>query len=746
MGFSKACSQVLRLLQIYYPIPYSIQPGIIVVTNKSGKKSKLWKILWKSTKYFAAFGMILFLWRLQVLFQTWKNNRDLEQLGILVAGFSIIMCGYSTIQMLETHGNSFIYLVAQYLTQTELNKQKDLIRPKTLRRHPNRWIRPSMKEVLIYELSFVSVTTYPLVVSAVPLLRNYDPLVKLFSTEFASDPTNPSLLTKIFASLIYFKVIMHTAPLFLVVLLASMVCLDSTLQMSRQLQLLVNKPTMSVSKVRFKQLLMQYRILELLTSLGRLCTGDYLANLVVIGVIQASGLGYITLMYYKLLPFMLYLASVCITLAVFTIIFLLVTLASIPYKNGEAFKLGCKRNMFLCRRERACNKVQRYLQLFFPVPYSIQPGILVVTNESAERSTLYQILCNCTKSFMGFAIILILWRIHALNKSWEKHEDLEQLGMVVAMLAIMVCVYSMFQMMDTHKKAFVYLMSQILKCQEFESHENLRRRTQAESHRRIKLLFEDILVYELSIVFVTAYPLLLSILPLMRNYEPIVTLLSILFTEDGTKVCLTIKIFSSVSYLLAAMHAAPVFLSLLLAAVVVGEATLRMSYQLQLIVNRRVESISKVRFRQLIRQYRILQLLIAAVREISRDFLFIVAVCAVTEASCFGYISILCYNQLPFIFYIASAFLTMAIFIVGCILITLASTPYRNCAYFKLGYTRNILLSKKERYELRACPDIGFSFGFVSIAKEKLAIELLNIVLNNIASIALLGSFKRLKS
>ncbi|CAL8132300.1 unnamed protein product [Orchesella dallaii] len=391
MGFSKACNRVLRHLQIFYPIPYSIQPGIIIVTNKSDKKSKCWKIFWKSTKYFAALGMILLLWRLQILFQTWKKNEDLEQLGIIVAGISMALCGYSSFQMLDTHGESFVHLVSQYLKHNESNKQEDLNRPKPLRRHPNRWIRPSMKKVLIYELSFAVVTTYPLVVSALPLLRNYDPMVTLFSTVFEDDPTNPSLLTKIIVSLIYFKASMHAAPLFLVVLLASLLALESTLQMSRQLQLLVNKRTKSVSKLRFKPLLLQYRILQLLTSLARLCTGDFLANLVVVGVIQASGLGYIVLMFYKLLPFIVYMACVCITLTVYTIIFLLITFASVPYRSGEAFKLGCKRNLILSRREkyelRSCS----------PIGFSI--GFKRIVTEGVALA-ISDVILNCTATLV----------------------------------------------------------------------------------------------------------------------------------------------------------------------------------------------------------------------------------------------------------------------------------------------------------------------------------------------------------
>ncbi|CAL8132294.1 unnamed protein product [Orchesella dallaii] len=278
-----------------------------------------------------------------------------------------------------------------FLKHNELSNQKDLNLPKPLRRHQKRWIRPSMKEVLIYELSFGVVTSYPLVVSALPLLRNYEPVVMLFSTVFENDPTNPSFLTKIIVSLIYFKASMHAAPLFLEVLLGSLVALESTLQMSHQLQLLVNKRTRSVSKLRFKLLLMQYRILELLTSFSRICTGDFLAILVVIGVIQASGLGYIALMFYKLLPFYLYMACVCITLAVFTIIFLLITFASVPYRHGEAFKLGCKRNMILSRREkyelRSCS----------PMGFSI--GFKRIVTEGVALA-ISDVISNCTASLV----------------------------------------------------------------------------------------------------------------------------------------------------------------------------------------------------------------------------------------------------------------------------------------------------------------------------------------------------------
>ncbi|CAL8124362.1 unnamed protein product [Orchesella dallaii] len=391
MGFSKASNQVLRHLQIFYPIPYSIQPGIIVVTNKSGKQSTLWKILWKSTKYFAAFGIILFLWRLQVLFQTWKKKKDLEQLGIIVALLSMIICGYSTIQMLETHGKFFLYVMAEYLKYMESHNQKDLNRQKTPRRHSHRWIRPSMKEILVYEMSFIVVTTYPLVVSALPLLRNYDPFVTLFSMVFGNDPNNPSLVTKMIASLIHLKVKMHTSPLFLAALLSAMVAAESTVQISHQLQLLVNKRTRSAAKIQFEELLKQYRILQLLTSFCRQFSGDLLAILVAVGVIQASGLGYISLMYYKHLPFFLYIACVFITGTVFTIIFLFVTLASIPYRNGEAFKLGCKRYLVLSRRARY------ELRSCSPIGFSIGCNRIVTEGVALAIS---DVILNCTASLV----------------------------------------------------------------------------------------------------------------------------------------------------------------------------------------------------------------------------------------------------------------------------------------------------------------------------------------------------------
>jgi len=386
---------------------------------------------------------------------------------------------------------------------------------------------------------------------------------------------------------------------------------------------------------------------------------------------------------------------------------------------------------------KTIQNVQMFLQKFVTFPYYISqqnPETLKVIDEPFNKSKSAKLVWYTTKTFIRFLLLLPLWRLKVLFSLWKKEKDLEQLGMNLTLSCIMICGLSSYRMLEQHKKAFCYAVTEAFK---------LSASVQSQVAQRLHFNYskEEILVYYLSSCVVTAYPLAVSALPLIRDYEPLEMFLLKILTGSNQIPALSIKLLAFIIYLPLSTFGALVFLTVFLGLVAVAETTMMVSEQLKSNSARmktaRFRKDVQNRFDCCLRTFRKLQVLLLIVREVSREYLQTLVCVGVVECACALYFTMLSYSKLPFPIYLACLAITLFVFTITFLLVTLASVPHENCLQFIRNCKHVTLLNMGEKSALGSCPSVGFSIGIVKIVKSGVALSISDAILNGTATFAL---------
>lgn len=102
-----------------------------------------------------------------------------------------------------------------------------------------------------------------------------------------------------------------------------------------------------------------------------------------------------------------------------------------------------------------------------------------------------------------------------------------------------------------------------------------------------------------------------------------------------------------------------------------------------------------------------------------------------------GFAIIMLFDRIPFTFYL-SAMVLLPLVIAGIfILVALASTPRENGNKFRHFWSAKLVM-RIDFARLRACPPIGYSFGFIRNCKRCTALSIIDVIVNSIASVTLL--------
>ncbi|CAL8121386.1 unnamed protein product [Orchesella dallaii] len=404
---------------------------------------------------------------------------------------------------------------------------------------------------------------------------------------------------------------------------------------------------------------------------------------------------------------------------------------------------------------------------FFIQKYSIFPpfaGHLIVKDcdnkvkmscipyqQSKSAKIVWQVVSN---SFL-LLFLLTLWRLQVLISQWKGNKDMEQLGTLCILLTISIMSHILYHYFNVYNAEFCYVVTQACKLL------NLRRDTEGvEEIKSMSNFFHvvacmdklEILVYLFASVFVLV-PVAVPCLPLITRFEPFQVVLfetaKFLLPVETKAIRISSKFFAILIYSFLGMHAGAVILFLLGMFITVGGCVLHFSTQLK----RTANATTKTDFllntkalrnlRKSIGIYRVLQIETSVSRQISKDMFGVMGTVGMVFVASSAYFVIFSYGVIPSVMYLGCATSVFFSFAIAFILITLASLPDKHTNLFKNRW-KWVVLPKKWKVSLNSCGPVGFSLGnFVRIATARTAIIVADTLLNCIATMILMGEFKR---
>lgn len=306
-------------------------------TVKRGKPlrvQKLWTVFNNTLAVLIAFG----LFRIAVLFSSWKQNPDFEQLGY--NGLLVTICGIgkSAYSALKFHINELVYLINQRFRLVKnvpihhVTSNINLV----VKKHPP-------KETFIYIFSIGAMTFLVALFAGIPLVRPYDPFQMSFSyllgfIETSKGSLVPCFLVKLVSCLCFLILVSYGVAIFLTQLFVNIISLEAFIQMSRNLIEKVGDLRNPGSRARFYHALRNFNNLRLMIRLCNVVLSDYLFVLLALGIGTASLGGFVMVVMYSEFPLMIYVACSGIFYICQCINFMLVTWAGIPNGNCKRFK------------------------------------------------------------------------------------------------------------------------------------------------------------------------------------------------------------------------------------------------------------------------------------------------------------------------------------------------------------------------------------------------------------------------
>ncbi|CAL8141019.1 unnamed protein product [Orchesella dallaii] len=450
---------------------------------------------------------------------------------------------------------------------------------------------------------------------------------------------------------------------------------------------------------------------------------DFLGVLGLMGVLATSGAAFVMLTMYRVLPFLFYLACSLIVPAGITIDFLLVLLGSVTNSNGQRFKLFWKQFGKLKRD-------QMQLKSCPPIGYSIGPVINVT-----KQSTAFRI----ADAIVNGAVTLSLTQlgIHKSNtvfyslSTWKSNQNLEALGIYSILAAICCIAWFTYDMLDVHLNDFCFVLTQRFKLLGVPSSGRSTRNQKPDTY--------ELLIYGFGAGF-CAFPLIVSLIPLIRDYDPFLKIFFRLLSVSlgsGCNLRYFLKALVSGFYGATATHAAGVVLSTVLLALMVIEAPHKLSFDLYERHRQAMKITTKLKFYRCLRLFRILQIMIGIANVIATDFLGVLGFMGVLATSGAAFVMLTMYKVLPFLFYLACSLIVPVGITVDFLLVLVASVTNSNGQRFKLFWKQFGKL-KRDQKQLKSCPPIGYSIGpVIQVTKQSTAFRIADAIVNGAVTLAL---------
>lgn len=372
------------------------------------------------------------------------------------------------------------------------------------------------------------------------------------------------------------------------------------------------------------------------------------------------------------------------------------------------------------------------------------------------------VFMNSIKVTITFILIFSVIRIQFLFGHWKEGNNLEQMCIQAIFVTLIIIGKPTFDTLENSAQEISFTLTQSLIVAKFRPVGN-------PSSKRIPSI-KEMVVYMIS-SSLAIFPVVAFTTPLILDYHILKVVAK--WTIQKAGIIFTWHIEILVDLLSCGIHGTCVgfgagwFFNLLLIMIIVCEAIKTVSFQLfecmgglpprkllqqsaffdtkpsrnkmfgataHMIVMVKQPSASFTRSWKLYQKIRILmQIGNTAVA----NFLHTLLTMGIVLASCSGYTLIKLYHKFPLALYLPTSMILP--FSVGIIftLAKLAAAPNRNgdlFAHFWNGRLENRL----DKRRLLACPPIGYSFGFIKNVKLSTALNILNVIVNLVASAAML--------
>lgn len=320
-------------------------------------------------------------------------------------------------------------------------------------------------------------------------------------------------------------------------------------------------------------------------------------------------------------------------------------------------------------------------------------------------------------------ILFAVFRIKVLFRHWKEGNHVEQLSFYTFIVALANLALSAENVFETKSKEYHFVVAECLTLVKF-------RWLGFPSKRRLPG-FLELAIYMFSFG-VMANSVLYQIMIFIIDYDPVKMIAKFLHIPVNIFSDIFVLFISSVIYNFASINGEGYFLYLVLSIFTFAEGMHRASTQLLCRSQRNLQS-----FRTHLKLYRVIYILMQAGNIVVDQFLQCMLIMGIVVGTCSGYISIMLYNELALAIYLLAS-LTFPLFIISMFgITTLAAFPGENGQAFKQLW-RWELIRKVDRFSLRACPPLGYSFGFVRNCCRNTGLTIANVTLNLVATLTLL--------
>lgn len=366
-----------------------------------------------------------------------------------------------------------------------------------------------------------------------------------------------------------------------------------------------------------------------------------------------------------------------------------------------------------------------------------------------KKKSLARFIWHVVKLFLMFWGIFSAIRIKILFRHWKENNNTEQLCFYTMVFGCMKFTEVVYDTLEFNTYELVFQLTQSLKLIKF------RLPSSPIVSWRTPGLIEG-LVYIFCLIFVLVFLIASCACPLL-SYHPLKLISdwlqqhNTLISTNSSTFVLVERVFSGTYYFLIAAHVSVSSLFLLLNIVSFCDTMIVASSNLYdvawcgrnhtgLFRDKQVISVKpSISFLETLKLYQCMQITIRVGNQGVAKFLQYVLLSGVLIASCSGCVCVNYYHEFHFPIYICASLLFPICVILDILLFTLAAILTENAVKFK-NFWRYQLRRKEDRLRLSACPCLGFAFGFVEACRRKSALTVIDVYLNIIVTLTLVGS------
>lgn len=370
------------------------------------------------------------------------------------------------------------------------------------------------------------------------------------------------------------------------------------------------------------------------------------------------------------------------------------------------------------------------LPIEFKTKETVTAGHIHRVQLNSNYFTCLQTLIRTTNLSLIFSVFIIcIGLLFWVKSHWSNTNNLEQLFLYMVFVCMIYIGLSAWYALDSNKISFVFITAQRLKMVPVK---NLDFSSTQKS-------IGDIFMFGFGLSC-ASFPLLVLLLPLKLDYDPL-SMLFRLLTEVSLKSVqfparLVIQLLIGFLYVSLTTYGAGIFLSLMMLSLVIVEGLQLLSRSLYPRF-----STERMYFTSAYKTYRIIQQQITIANYAVKNFLFGLVVMGVAFAGSCAYATLMMYNDLPIITYLACPVILLVALTVDFVLIGFANIPHRDVKTFR-KYWQQVVKLKVDRKRLVSCPPLWYNIGPIKVELIT-ALLITNGILNFTVNLVLLKAMTR---